>query len=354
MKHYWLSAVMFIMSMAAVHAREPFVHVSLAKENRIVTYRLSGDGETLTLVDSVPVAGQPGALAFHPTLPMIYAALRSVGNLSSFRVNESTGKLTSINETTAGDDPAYLAVDQSGKFLMSAFYRAGKVLVHSINSNGAIGDELQSIATDERAHSIVPNPTGRYWFVPHTRPNAIFQFRFENQTQRLVNNKPSKLLRQPNTGPRHLGFHPSLDIAYTSNEQGLSVSTYALDPAKGTLSLQQTLSTLPGDHDHTQPGSTSHIEVHPSGQFVHVANRGHDSIARYSVNTDNGMLKRLGNTPTEQTTRSFNIAPSGRFLIAAGQASGNLAIFQINPKDGDLKRLSTISAGSAPWWVRIK
>jgi len=106
MKHYWLSAVMFIMSMGAVHAREPFVHVSLAKENRIVTYRLSGDGETLTLVDSVPVAGQPGPLPFHPTLPIIYADIRSVGNLSRLRVNESTGKRTSINETTAGDDPA--------------------------------------------------------------------------------------------------------------------------------------------------------------------------------------------------------------------------------------------------------
>jgi 6-phosphogluconolactonase len=72
------------------------------------------------------------------------------------------------------------------------------------------------------------------------------------------------------------------------------------------------------------------------------------------VNPNDGLLKRLGNTPTEQTTRSFNIDPSGQFLIAAGQASGNLAVFQINPKSGDLKRLHTLIAGKTPWWVIIR
>ncbi|MCP4943434.1 MAG: beta-propeller fold lactonase family protein [Planctomycetaceae bacterium] len=73
-----------------------------------------------------------------------------------------------------------------------------------------------------------------------------------------------------------------------------------------------------------------------------------------TVNPNNGLLKRLGNTPTEQTTRSFNIDPSGQFLIAAGQTSGNLAVFQINQQSGDLKRLHTQSVGKAPWWVIIR
>ena len=354
MQSYWFPFLTCFLITATLHGREPLVHVSLAKENRIVTYRLSQVTGTLTLVDSVTVNGGPGALTYHPTLPIMYASIRSTGNLASFRVDASTGKLTSINEKPAGADPAYLSVDKSGNLLMSAYYRAGKILVHSIEENGAIGKELQSISTDERAHAIVPDRSGRYWFVPHTRPNTIFQFVLNNGGKSLVENKQPKLLRKPNTGPRHLWFHPNLDFAYSSDEQGCTVSTYSLNNANGTLSLQQTLSTLPKIDARASSNSTSDIEVHPSGRFVYVANRGHDSIARYAVNPDDGLLKRLGNTTTEQTTRSFNIDPSGRFLVAAGQASGNLAVFQINQRSGDLQRLQTLLVGKAPWWVIIR
>lgn len=354
MQSYWFPFLISVLISATIQGREPLVHVSLAKENRIVTYRLNQGKGSLKLTDSLTVNGGPGALAYHPTLPILYASIRSTGNLASFGVDTSTGRLTSINERHAGADPAYLSVDKSGNLLMSAYYRAGKILVHSLNENGSIGKELQSISTDERAHAIVPDRSGRYWFAPHTRPNAIFQFVLNNGENSLVQNKQPKLLRKANTGPRHLWFHPSLDLAYSSDEQGCTVSTYALNNANGTLSLQQTLSTLPRIDAQANSNSTSDIEVHPSGHFVYVANRGHDTIARYAVDSDDGLLKRLGHTPTEQTTRSFNIDPSGRFLIAAGQASGNLAVFQINQRSGDLQRVHTLRAGKAPWWVIIR
>ncbi|MAI71680.1 MAG: hypothetical protein CMM01_12300 [Rhodopirellula sp.] len=354
MQIHWFTLLLTVLIAAKVLGREPLVHVSLAKENRIVTFRLNEEDGTLTPVDSVKLNGGPGALAYHPTLPILFASIRSLGNLASFHVDESSGKLTPINEIHAGADPAYLSVDKSGKLLMSAYYREGKIIVHSIKQHGAIGKELQSISTDERTHSIVPDRTGRYWFASHTRPNAIFQFMLDDGAMRLAENKKPKLLRKPNTGPRHLWFHPNIDFAYGSDEQGSSVSTYALDSESGRLNLRQTLSTLPETGTQTLANSTSDIEVHPSGRFVYVANRGHDTIARYAVHTHDGMLKRLGNTPTEPTTRSFNIDSSGRFLIAAGQTSGNLAVFQINPNSGDLERLNTLFVGKAPWWVLIR
>lgn len=354
MQHHSFPLLILFLIVAKVHGSEPLVHISLAKEERIVTLRLSNKDGTLTPVDSVMVDGGPGALAYHPTLPILFASIRSIGNLASFRVDESSGKLTRINEIPAGADPAYLSVDRSGKLLMSAYYREGKITLHAIKANGAIGNELQSIYTDERAHAIVSDRTGRYWFAPHTRPNAIFQFTLDDRAKRLVENEKPKLLRKPNTGPRHLWFHPKIDFAYSSDEQGSSVSTYALDTASGVLSLRQTLSTLPRAGTDATANSTSHIEVHPSGKFVYVANRGHDSIARYAVNPRDGMLTHLGNTPTEATTRSFNIAPGGRFLIAAGQTSGNLAVFQINSEEGHLKRLNTLLVGKTPWWVTIR
>ena len=350
-----LTFVLFGIAVAATSfAAGPFVFISISGENRIAVYQLDEAGGQLTLLDNISLTGRPGPLAIHPNRKFLYASIRSVGNLASFRIDAETGKLQLINEVAAGADPAYVAVDPSGRFLLSAYYRAGKVTVHAIDPSGRIGDLLQSVDTDEKAHAIVSDRSGRFWFVPHTGPNAIFQFQFDSSRGQLTPNQPPKLLRQPNTGPRHLWFHPDGDVAYTSDEQGRSVSAYRFDRQAGTLELTQTLSTLPPEADRSQGGSTSDIEVHPSGNFVYVANRGHDSIARFGVDEKTYTLLYRGNTATEQTTRSFNIAPSGRFLIAAGQKSGKAIVFAIDAETGDLDPTQTIEVGDAPWWVQIR
>ena len=197
MHSYWFPVLLCFLLTATIHGREPLVHVSLAKENRIVTYRLSEPDGTLTLIDSVASTEALGhwfIILLCPSCSPRSAALDALPASKSMHRPEN---LRASTRSLRGADPAYLSVDKSGKLLMSAYYRAGKVLVHSIKDNGAIGKELQSLTTDERAHAIVPDRSGHYWFVPHTRPNAIFQFILDDKTRRLVKNKPSMLLRNP-------------------------------------------------------------------------------------------------------------------------------------------------------------
>jgi 6-phosphogluconolactonase len=113
----------------------------------------------------------------------------------------------------------------------------------------------------------------------------------------------------------------------------------------------QTLSSRPAGYN--ERNATADIEVHPSGRFVYIANRGHDSIAAYRVAEDSGKLALVGHTSTEQTPRSFNIEPSGKFLIAAGQGSGKLAVFAVHKDQGVLSRRATYDAGKQPWWVLV-
>src|SRR5919198_1291803 len=83
-----------------------------------------------------------------------------------------------------------------------------------------------------------PCPSNRFVFVPHIAgngPNAIFQFRFDAQTGRLTPNSPAQVSPERPDGPRHFCFHPSKNLVYFSNEQGCSVTTYALDTATGLL-----------------------------------------------------------------------------------------------------------------------
>jgi 6-phosphogluconolactonase len=127
------------------------------------------------------------------------------------------------------------------------------------------------------------------------------------------------------------------------------VTAYRIDREQGGLVRLQSLSTLPAGFG--QQNTCSDVEVTPDGHYVLVGNRGHDSIARYSIDAKTGTLTALGQTPTEKTPRSFNVDPSSQYVIAAGQGSGKLAIYRIGTM-GELKLLSTVPVGKSPSWVQ--
>src|SRR5436190_1765582 len=72
-----------------------------------------------------------------------------------------------------------------------------------------------------------------------------------------------------------------------------AVIACAYDDEKGTLKQLQVTSTLPKDANRKN-ASTAETVVHPSGKFVYVSNRGHNSIAIFSVDQKTGMLKAAG------------------------------------------------------------
>ena len=86
---------------------------------------------------------------------------------------------------------------------------------------------------------------------------------------------------------------------------------------------------------------------------MYVSNRGHDSIAGFAIDPDSGLLRAIGQTPTEETPRAFNLDPQGRFLYAAGQASGKLASYRIDQDSGALAPLDVYDVGPSPAWVMV-
>jgi 6-phosphogluconolactonase len=344
-----LIACAIVLSLPAAQAKQ-FVYVSLAGDQCIAVYTLDDASGNLTPHSRVDVSGGPGALCVDPERKYLFASIRSVGSLASFRINDD-GSLMPLSEVPAGADPAYVATDRSGEYLFSAYYRAGKVMVHAVDPSGKLSQEAtQSIPTADKAHAIVSDRSGQFVFVPHTGPNVIHQFRFDAKLGKLAANDPAKVMRPEQSGPRHLWFHPRADFAYGSDEQGNSITAYRLD-AQGRLDPLQTLSSLP-PQEIAAGKSTSDIEVHPTGKFVYIANRGHDSISCYAIDQATGKMRYFANTKTEKTPRSFNIDPAGRHLIAAGQNSATLACYKIQP-DGTLDPVGKTSTGANPWWVLI-
>jgi len=328
-----------------------FVYISLDGENRIAVYSVDESSGELTAVANVATPSPPGGLTSDPKKRFLFASLRRAGKLASFRINQDGG-LTLINVVEAGADPAYVATDRTGRFLLTAYYVAAKVSVHQIGKDGSISEKpLQKIATDIKAHAIMTDASNRFAFVPHTGPNAIYQFRFDEKTGRLAPNDPLIVDTGANTGPRQLAFHPKLDIVFFDYEQACAIAAFDLNRRTGQLSFRERLSSVPDRFKETR--SNARIEIHPSGKFIYVANRGHNSLAGYRVDSLSGKLTSLGQTLTEPTPRGFAIDPSGRFLYAAGQSSGRLAAFNISTENGDLNRFATYDVGKQPWWVHV-
>lgn len=348
MKH--LVALSLLLASSATVFGETFVYVSLQGDRKIALYKLDPNDGKLTHQAHTKIAGEPGALIVDPKRQFLFAAIRSTGDLSAFKIDGPTGKLTHLNTVQAGPDPAHIATDRTGRFLLSAYYVAAKVTVHSVGKDGALSEKpVQTLMTADKAHAILPDRSNRFVFVPHTGPNAIFQFTFDAEAGKLTPNAVPKIMTGENTGPRHIVFHPSLDIAYVDNEQGGNVTAYALDMKAGTLKPVQTISTLP--EGFKGKNACAEIKVHPTGKFLYVSNRGHDSIACFKVDPKDGKLASLGQEPTEATPRSFDLDPSGKFLLAAGEASAKLAVYGIDGAGGTLKRLHAYEVGKQPWWV---
>jgi 6-phosphogluconolactonase len=238
--------------------------------------------------------------------------------------------------------------DRTGRWLLSASYRGGNATVHRLNEDGTIqAPAEQTVMTAKSSHSIVTDRDNRFVFVPTVLTNEIFQFRFDAMTGKLedAGKAPGGADK---VGPRHLAFHPKLNVAYTSDEKGSSITAYSFDPKIG-LKPVQTVTTLPPDFKKENvPGD---VKVHPSGKFAWVTNRGHDSLAGFAIDAGTGKLTALGQTPTVKNPRSIDIEPDGRFVLSAGEDDGKLTVFGIDLDTGKLTRLHTYDVGTSLTWV---
>ena len=343
------------------------MYVCLQDDDKIVAFTMNAETGRLTPKAEVPVSGGPSLLAISPDRNVLYVGHRVVPEISSFRIDPDTGGLMRHGTVSPESAPTFLSTDRTGRYLLSAYYQAGRVAVHPLGDDGALGDPpIDWLETATGAHAIQTDPSNRFAFVPHIArlndnvlepvreaygPNVIFQFRFDETTGHLTPNSPLRVEPEERLGPRHYCFHPTQNIAYFSNEQGCSVTAYRLDPATGILSALQTITTLPGGY--TERNTCSQIQITPSGKFLYVPNRGHNSIAGFAVDAATGRLTAIGHVSTEAVPSAFSLDPEGKFVFAAGSASGRLASYRINSETGELTSLETYAVGQRPMWVLV-
>lgn len=329
-----------------------FAFVSLQDDDKILVFTIDAGTGKLTKVSESPVSGGPAALAISPDRNFLYVGRRGALDIASFSIDQANGGITQIGSAPLQGEPVALATDRKGRYVLSAYYYQRTAAVHHIENGAAVTPAVEWLMTASGAHSIQTDPSNRFAFVPHIAnrgPNQIYQFKFDEDTGHLTPNSPPRVEPTEYLGPRHFCFHPSLDILYFTDEQGCSVTAYRLDTGAGTLQAFQTISTLPDSYSGSN--SCSQIQITPNGNFLYAPNRGHNSIAGFSVDPTSGTLSAAGHAATQAVPRAFNLDPQGKFVYAAGLETGNLTSYVIDQATGELTPSEIYPVGNRPMWV---
>jgi len=328
------------------------LYVSESGEKRIAIYTLDEATGDLTRKGALDLPGAPGSLAISPDRVHLYAAVRTAKQFASIAVDRATGALSNPVLSAPGTNAAYVHVDKTGQWLLAASYSEGVVTLSPIRNGVVEGAPAVTIETGKKAHSIQTDPANRFAFVPHVGElNKVEQLRFNAVAGALAPNTPPSMPGGKGQGPRHMQFHPNGRWVYFVNEQGKSVTLCDYDKTAGTLKIRQTVPTVPADWDKTK-GSCADIHVSADGRFAYASNRGHDSLAVFSIHAESGELTSLSQTPTEKTPRSFCIMPGGeKYVVSAGEGSHRLAVYRRDAKTGGLAPLKTYDCGKGPAWV---
>lgn len=313
----------------------------------------------------------PSFLALHPTGRYLYAVgeiadfqKQRSGAVSAFAIDRERVQLTPLNQQpSGGTGPCHLSVDPAGRNVLVANYGSGSVAVLPIREDGRLGPSSAQVQHEgsgpnqrrqdrPHAHSIHVDPAGRFAFAADLGADKLFIYRFDAREGKLSPADPPAVATVPGGGPRHFAMHPNGRLAFVNNELTSSVTAFGYDPEKGSFTRIVTRSTLPDDFQ--GENTTSEVQVHPSGRFLYVSNRGHDSIAIFSIDADTGRLEPLGHEPTQgKTPRNFGIEPAGRYLLAANQHSDSIVVFRIDAETGKLEPTGSKVEVPAPACIRF-
>jgi 6-phosphogluconolactonase len=309
----------------------------------------------------------PSFLALHPSGRFLYAVNEidnfegaGAGAASAFAV-EPTGNLRLLNQSsTRGGGPCYVSLDRAGKHVLVANYGGGSVAVLPVGADGRLGPASAFVQHETlpgadpqkprrpHGHSIDLAPGDRFALVADLGLDRVLVYRL-TPAGGLVPNDPPFATMDAGAGPRHVAINPAGTFAYVLQEKAMTVDTFALDAARGTLRHEQKLSSLPEGVAVAEGFSGAEILVHPSGRFVYASNRGHDTIAVFAVDKDRGTLKPVEHAAMGgKTPRGFGIDPAGRWLIAGNQRSDTVSVFRIDPGTGRLTHTGQSVAVGAP------
>ena len=296
----------------------------------------------------------PSFVVLHPRLPLAYAVNETPTDHGAVSVVAIDGDRLVARQRvdSEGHLPCHLALLDDARRLAVAHYGCGTIAVFDLDADGALTEGAQTwrhsgASTHPRRqasahpHYVLVGERGVY--VTDLGQDCVVQYAGGTSVE------ASRCAIHAGAGPRHLCVDAANGVGWLANELDNTVSRLAI-AADGSMREVDWISTLPSDF--TGRSAVSEIARHPNGRWLYVGNRGHDSIAWYTVEmegrlTFNGTVSTQGRHP-----RHFSLTADGTAMLVANRDSDNLVPFRIGA-GGEPEPLAEPFAGvPAPVCVR--
>jgi 6-phosphogluconolactonase len=324
------------------------------------------------VAEALPASGtnastaSPSTLAIDPGGNYLYAGneiFSPHGSVSAYRINRMTGDLTLLNALPAVGAPAHVGVDKLRRYLFAAEYVGSYFEVFPILANGSLGPAVfqqQDLGNVDHSFTQKPAtsaPPGSFAFSAHEDDGHPHQMEADPSNQWVVGSDAAQdriyvwkltvggtppltpaaipfVNVPPGDGPRHFAFHPNGVWMYSIQEEGDTIIFWRFNPATGSLTNKQQVSSLPPGFVGTV--FTSEIRVSADGDFVYGVNRLSDTIGVFKVGRDGTLTQESHASTLGDYPRIITIDPSGRFMVSGNQRADNVTTFSVNPGNGKL------------------
>lgn len=320
----------------------------------IYAFRYNASSGQLTPAGVAAETQDPSWVAIHPSGKFLYSVNEAGKNsmVSAFSLDAKTGKLTLLNQLPAlGEDPCYLSFDRTGKYVFVANYTSGNVVVFPIEADGKLGAATANVhdqgtlgPNKERqegphAHWIEASAGNRYAYVSDLGLDKVLIYKFDAASGKLTN--PGSTQSDVFSATLPPGAGPR-HVAFSRNGNFM----YVLGEVQSTVTVfandarekYRAVQTISAlPKDFSGRNDAAEIAIHTSGKFLYTSNRGHESIALFKIDPGTGKLTASGDFSIEgKEPRHFAIDPAGKYLLAEDQLSDKILVFRIDQKTGSL------------------
>ncbi len=309
------------------------------EEETIARFSLDTETGQMVKVYGYRGAENPSWIGLNRAKTVLYSVeeLSPQGRIRAFAMGEQ-GLEPRACLSTGGADPCHICLDEGERYLLTANYTSGSLAAFGLDGEGIPVREADFIqhsgsgrnpARQEGPHVHFSCVRGERAFVVDLGTDLVHIYGLDRKTGRLEDT--GKPLRLPaGAGPRHLAFHPGIPgLIYVACELDSSVALFR--EKEGEYVPEGMVSALP-ESFHGE-NTAAAIRIH--GDRLLVSNRGHDSIAVFSMQEDGG-LRLCQTVPTGgKVPRDF--AVMGEYVVIANQGSDEITALRMNLATGQLE-----------------
>lgn len=333
-----------------------------ARGKGIRTYRIEENGDW-TELQTLQTLENPSYQCLDVTEQYLYSVHGDFTQVSSYRILEDqTLEYMNTVDTVEGQNPVFITVDRTNRYLLVATLQGGRVYVIRRNPDGSLGEivfvhfaEGKKEGSHSFAHQCIWDQTRTYLFVVYQGRGQGYEqvkvLRFNPEDGTLA--EADTFYAREYAEPRHLAIHPNNQWCYLINEKGNAMTYLAFDAESGKLTPRQILPTLPDTY--TGEGQASAAVLNRDGTILIGSNRIHESVVLYRIDKNTGYMKELQYYPTlGLTPRFISFTPDYSKFYVANEDSDSIVEMELDSEAGSLRYTGKIISTESPVCISFK